>query len=150
MAMSEQILVPVDGSDNAIRALKVACVLAKAENRSIRLLHVVPNSGVPAGIQRFAEVEHIHSPPEYLYETAVAENVLNAARDEALAEGMDKVECSVEHGDVTKGILEVAGREGVDTIVIGTRGLSDIQSMVLGSVAHKVAHAADCRVIAVK
>jgi nucleotide-binding universal stress UspA family protein len=148
--MAEQILVPVDGSEHAFQALKVACALAKAENRSIRLLHVVPNKEVPEGLKRFAKVEHIQDPPEILYETAIAENVLNAARDQALAEDVHGVECSVEHGDATKGILEVAGREGVDSIVMGTRGLSDIQGMVLGSVAHKVAHTADCRVIVVK
>ncbi len=148
--MSEQILVPVDGSEHAFRALKVACALAKAENRSIRLLHVVPDKEVPAGLKRFAEVEHIQAPPEYLYETAIAENVLNAARDQALADDVQNLECSVEHGDATKGILGVAGRESVDSIIMGTRGLSDIQSMVLGSVAHKVMHAADCRVIVVK
>jgi nucleotide-binding universal stress UspA family protein len=150
VAMSEQILVPVDGSEHAFRALKMACVLAKAENCSIRLLHVVPSKEVPAGLKRYAEIEHMERAPEYLYETGIAENVLNAARDQALEDGIQNVECSIEHGDATKGILEVAGREGADTIVMGTRGLSDIQGMVLGSVAHKVAHAADCRVIIVK
>jgi len=148
--MAEEILVPVDGSEHAFRALKVACALAKVENQSIRLLHVVPNKEVPSGLKRYAAVEHMQDPPEFLYETAIAENVLNAARDQALAEDTQNVECSIEHGDATKGILEVAGREGVDSIVMGTRGLSDIQSMVLGSVAHKVMHAADCRVIVVK
>ena len=148
--MAEQILVPVDGSEHAFRALKVACTLAKAENRSIRLLHVVPNNEVPAGLKRFAEIEHMQDPPEFLYETAIAENVLNAARDQALAEDVQDLECSIEHGDATKGILEVAGHEGVDTIVMGTRGLSDIQGIVLGSVAHKVTHGADCRMIVVK
>lgn len=148
--MSEQILVPVDGSEHAFRALEVACTLAKAENRSIRLLHVVASKEVPAALKRYAEIEHMQAAPDYLYETGIAENVLNAARDQVLADGVQNVECSIEHGDATKGILEVVGREEVDTIVMGTRGLSDFQGMVLGSVAHKVAHAADCRVIIVK
>ena len=148
--MNEHILVPVDGSEHAFRALELASVLAKAENRGIRLLHVVPNKEVPAGLKQFAKVEHMRSPPEYLYETAIAEGVLNAARDQALTQHTENVECSVEHGDAAKGILEAAGRGDVDTIVMGTRGLSDIQGMVLGSVAHKVAHGADCRVIVVK
>ena len=148
--MAEQILAPVDGSEHAFRALKVACALAKAENRSIRLLHVVPNKEVPAGLKRFAAVEHMPDPPEVLYEAAIAENILSTARDHVLAQDVQDVKCSIEHGDATKGILEVARREGVDTIVMGTRGLSDIQGIVLGSVAHKVAHGADCRVVVVK
>lgn len=148
--MSNQILVPVDGSDHAFRALRVACSLAKSENKSIRLLHVVPNREVPEGLKRFTQIEHVHDSPESLYETAIAENVLTAARDQAAAAGAENVECSVEYGDASRGILETASREDVDTIVLGTRGLSDAQGLVLGSVAHKVAHGADCRVIAVK
>ena len=148
--MPGQILVPVDGSEHAMRALGVACELAKVEKRTIRLLHVVPSNEVPAGLKQFAQVEHIQNPPQYLYETGIAENVLNAARDQALEAGAVNVECSVEYGDATKGILGTAASEQVDTIVIGTRGLSDIQGMVFGSVAHKVAHAARCRVIMVK
>jgi len=148
--MSNQILVPVDGSDHAFHALRVACSLAKSENKSIRLLHVVPNREVPEGLKRFTQIEHVHDSPESLYETAIAENVLTTARDQAAAAGAANVECSVEYGDASRGILETASREDVDTIVLGTRGLSDAQGLVLGSVAHKVAHGADCRVIAVK
>jgi nucleotide-binding universal stress UspA family protein len=148
--MSAQILVPVDGSEHAFRALNVACVLARAEVRSIRLLHVVPNKEVPTALKRYAAIEHMQDPPEFLYETAIAENVLNVARDKALAEDVQDVECSIEHGEACKGILKVARRDGVDTIVMGTRGLSDFQGIVFGSVARKVAHGADCRVIVVK
>ncbi len=56
----------------------------------------------------------------------------------------------MERGDAATGILAIASDSDVDTIVMGTRGLSDIQGLVLGSVAHRVAHGADCRVIAVK
>lgn len=148
--MSGEILVPVDGSEHSFRALQVACSLAKAENKKIKLLHVVPNKDIPEALKRFARVEHINDSAEHLYESAVAENVLSAARDQAVAVGAEDVECSVEYGEASKGILEAASSGDVDTIIMGTRGLSDIQGLVLGSVAHKVAHGADCRVIAVK
>lgn len=148
--MSAQILVPVDGSEHSFRALQVACGLARAESKKIKLLHVVPSKEIPEGLKRYAEVENVHDSPEHLYESAIAENVLNAARDQAIATGTAEVECSIGHGDATKGILEAATHGDVDTIVMGTRGLSDIQGLVLGSVAHKVAHGAECRVIAVK
>lgn len=148
--MSGQILVPIDGSEHSLRALRVACGLARAESKKIRLLHVVPDKDIPEALKRYAEVEHIQDSPAHLYESAIAENVLNAARDQAVAIGAEEVECSVEHGDASKGILTAATDGDVDTIVMGTRGLSDIQGLVLGSVAHKVAHGAECRVIAVK
>lgn len=148
--MSEQILVPVDGSEHAIRALRVACSLASAEGKKIKLLHVVPSVDIPQALKRYAEVEHIQDSPEHLYESAVAENVLNVARDQAIELGAEDVECAIEHGEASKGILAAASRGNVDTIVMGTRGLSDIQGLVFGSVAHRVAHGAACRVIAVK
>ena len=148
--MSGRILVPVDGSEHSFRALDVACSLAKAEGKKIRLLHVVPNKDIPEALKRFAQVEHIHDSPELLYESGVAENVLNTARDQAAAIGALDVESSVEHGEASKGILAAASEGDVDTIVMGTRGLSDIQGLVLGSVAHKVTHGATCRVVTVK
>jgi nucleotide-binding universal stress UspA family protein len=148
--MSGRILVAVDGSEHAFRALDVACGLASAENKHLRLVHVVPNTGMPEGLKRFAAAEHVRESPEFLYESAVADSILNTARGQAISAGAEDVECSVEHGDVSRGILEVASQGDVDTIVMGTRGLSDIQGLVLGSVAHKVSHGASCRVITVK
>ena len=148
--MSGQILVPVDGSDHALEGLKVACSLAKADGKAIKLLHVVPNTAVPEALKRFAEVEHIQDTPQYLYEAGIAENILNMARDRAAEAGIDNVETEIEYGDAAKGILKVVSAGDVDTVVMGSRGLSDIQGLVLGSVAHKVSHGADCRVVTVK
>ena len=61
--MAKKILVPIDGSEHAFRALKVACALAKAENRNLKLLHVVPSNEVPAGLRRYTEVEHMRDTP---------------------------------------------------------------------------------------
>jgi nucleotide-binding universal stress UspA family protein len=148
--MSQQILVPVDGSEQSFEAIELACALAKDSGDTLRLLHVVPNKEIPEGLKRFAAVEHINSSPVYMYETAVAENVLNVAKGRAADRGAKDIELSIEHGDAAKRILEVADREHADTIVMGTRGLSDIQGLVLGSVAHKVTHGASCRVVVVK
>lgn len=148
--MSGRILVPVDGSEHAFRALEVACALARAEGKQLRLLHVVPSREIPKALERFAEIEHVHETPEHLYEAGIAENILNAARDRAATVGAEGVETSVEHGDASRGILAAVSHGDVDTIVMGTRGLSDIQGLVFGSVAHKVAHGAGCRVITVK
>ena len=148
--MSGRILVPIDGSEHAFRALEVACSLARSEGKRLRLLHVVPKTEIPEGLKRFAEVEHMRDSPEHLYESAVAENILDAARSQAASAGVADVESAVEHGDASHGILEAASRGDVDTIVMGTRGLSDVQGLVLGSVAHKVGHGAGCRVVTVK
>jgi len=148
--VSKQILVPVDGSDHALEALNVACSLARAEGKSIKLLHVVPNKAVPDALKRYADIEHIHDTPEYLYETSIAESILNMARDRSVEAGVKDVETEVAYGDAAKGILEAVSDGDVDSVVMGTRGFSDIQGLVFGSVAHKVSHGAGCRVVTVK
>lgn len=56
----------------------------------------------------------------------------------------------MERGEPAEQILETAKRTDVDLIVMATRGLSDIQGLVMGSVAHKVSHAAPCTVVTVR
>jgi nucleotide-binding universal stress UspA family protein len=148
--MNRELLVPIDGSEASLKALDVASIIARGQGASLRLLHVVPALAVPEGLKRYVEIENIPDPPRYVYDTAVADNVLNAGRDRAAANEVEHVEVAVAHGDVAERILEVANDEQVDMIVMGTRGLSDIQGLVLGSVAHKVAHGATCQVVMVK
>ncbi len=57
---------------------------------------------------------------------------------------------SVLDGDPAERILEYAERESADCIVMGSRGLSDVRGLVLGSVSHKVSNRAVCTCIAVK
>ena len=92
----------------------------------------------------------MESPPEWLLEQAIAEKVLVSASDRARRAGIDSVEPIAQNGDVARGIVDAARDHRIDTIVMGTRGLSDLQGLVLGSVAHKVTHAAPCTVVTVK
>jgi nucleotide-binding universal stress UspA family protein len=54
------------------------------------------------------------------------------------------------HGDPVKCILSMTEQEEVDVIVMGTRGLGDLQGLLVGSVSHKVSNLAPCTCIAVK
>ena len=101
-------------------------------------------------LKEWARAEHVDSPPTVLYEQAIAENVLAGAESRAADRGAHRMERLMERGDPTKRILEEANRCAVDVIVMGTRGLSDLQGLVMGSVAHKVTHAAGCTVVTVR
>jgi nucleotide-binding universal stress UspA family protein len=50
-------------------------------------------------------------------------------------------------GHVAKNIVETATAHGADLIVMGSRGLSDIQGILLGSVTHKVMQLAPIAVL---
>lgn len=54
------------------------------------------------------------------------------------------------HGEAAPTILTFAEEHQVDCIVIGSRGLNQFQTFLLGSVSHKVAKRAKCPVLIVK
>jgi len=56
----------------------------------------------------------------------------------------------IREGDPAKEILKYAGENGIDHIVIGPRGLGNIQGALLGSVSSKIIHLARCPVTLVK
>lgn len=147
--MNKHILVPVDGSDHSLKALDVAADLAEKYGSKIIILHVVPSNEVPEGLRKWAKTEQFRDPPEAIYEQAIADGILEDAERRLADKKMDTIQRASEYGDVAKRILEVARREDANLIVMGTRGLSDFQGLVMGSVAHKVTHAAPCTVITV-
>lgn len=53
-------------------------------------------------------------------------------------------------GGVARTIVGAAREEGADLIVMGTRGLGDFASLVVGSVTQKVLHGAPCPVLVVR
>ncbi len=57
---------------------------------------------------------------------------------------------SVREGRTADIILQTAASSRADLIVLGSRGLSEIQSLLLGGVSHSVAHEARCPVLLVK
>ena len=148
--MTKKLLVPVDGSDHAFKALDFASELAAKDGSSLCLLYVVTKRELPESVRHFAESEHIEGPPESIYEKVVAQNILQAALERVRDKRLTAVEAIERDGDPAKIIAEVANTQRFDVVVMGTRGLSDIRGLIMGSVAHKVNHLAKCTVITVK
>jgi nucleotide-binding universal stress UspA family protein len=146
----KKILVAIDGSANSFKALDFASDLAQKYGAELLLLHVAPSAELPESVRRFAEVEHIEGPPEWVYGQVIAQNILSNAQERARAKGATKIAARVREGDPAKVIVETARNEHADAIAMGTRGLSDLRGLLMGSVAHKVSHLAECTVITVK
>ncbi len=147
--MSRKILVPIDGSEQAFKAIDVAARLAHNGDAEVVLLNVVGREQLPEAVRRFAQVEHIDGPPEWQYEQLVAAGVLKAGQKRACNNGIKSVDTRVRHGDPTKAIVEAASFDLVDMIVMGNRGLGAIKGLAFGSVSQKVSHLAPCSVITV-
>jgi nucleotide-binding universal stress UspA family protein len=79
-----------------------------------------------------------------------ADAILGEAEHTARAAGVDKVTRVVGEGDPVKAALKAIPENGVDLVVVGTRGLTGLHEIALGSVAHKMTVVAPCPVLVVK
>ena len=144
--MFERILVAIDGSPIAERALACAVEIGRRYTAKLIILHVV--------LRRFYAV----TPSEAgVLATAVYVKELEAEGEEIIkkAEGYVKnagvnYECKLVQGLPADEIVKVGRAENVDLIVIGSRGLSEVRAFLLGSVSDKVSHHAKCPTLIVK
>lgn len=146
------ILHPTDGSADSKKALDLACDLARDRGARLIVVHVQRKHGldsVPAELARFERVEGLRMTDADLYR-ATAEAIARGAEEEARARGLSAVESLVVEGDPSREIVNTAKAKGVDLIVMGSRGLGDLQGLLLGSVSHKVSHAAPCSCLVVR
>lgn len=148
-----KILVAIDGSDHAWKALDLAADLAKLHEARLIILHVVPYEAVPDALRAFAKAEHIPLEEErarFHQARTLGDELTRSAEARAKETGVKAVEGRTAEGKPADEILEVAREEGVDMIVLGSRGLSEPKALFLGSVSHKVAYHAACTCVTVK
>ena len=148
----QRILVAVDGSKPSMDASIQAIDIAKRYDAELIALHVV-SPGI-----RYNYLEDVITPrlPRALKDVMMiamqkGERHVNKVRQNASEKNV-KVKTDVVIGisSVVKEIIEYAEKNRVDMIVIGSRGLSGIKKMLLGSVASEVLKYAHCPVLVTK
>ena len=80
----------------------------------------------------------------------VGNAIVDRAEGIARKHGAGKIDRIVTEGDAADVILQCAKDQDADLIVMGTRGLSDLRGLFVGSVSHKVSHLAECSCIMVR
>lgn len=136
----EKILVPVDGSEQATLAASWAAKLAQRMGNELTLLHVyVIDSAETIGLanQSKDEIKDVQ-------ERRAAE-VFDKAKS-AMVETGEEVKTIVVIGDPAEEIIGLAKSGGYDHIVMGNRGMSLVEELLLGSVSEKVIREAHCAV----
>jgi nucleotide-binding universal stress UspA family protein len=133
----KHILVGFDGSTNALRALEEALDIGSADTR----ITVVAAAQAPA-------------PPDRVL-PAGAEGLEERRREledarRRLAELGRDAELVAVAGAPADVLVEEAEKRGADLIVVGWRGLSGAERLVMGSVSSKVARTAPCSVLIVR
>jgi len=173
--MIKSILCALDGSSHAEHALELSIEMAKRFDARLVLFHVLMRNLDPSEIRRFSEIEGLSEesvssvtrlqnvdsrievghpfdakgiPSSTLVE--LGHHILDSARGEADEKGVKDIATVIGDGDPATRILSCAEKEGVDCIIMGSRGLSDIQALLQGSVSRKVSNRADCTIITVR
>lgn len=163
-SLFEKILVPLDGSDHSVHALKKAIQIAKNFDAKVTLINVYSlttpvvtepftSVGVPIAVTG-PMTPTVSIPNEVFSKLAeahrqVGANILANGKERAHAEGV-QVKTLLKEGHTVEEILRTASEGKYDLIVIGARGLSTIKEILLGSVSHGVVMHASCPVLVVK
>ncbi len=174
--MFTKIAVATDGSPLAEKAVQTAAGLAATCQSELIVLHVLMHGEPPEALKRMVQVEHLTSNHPQL--RAALDNVpsqmmsaqrdverhridheiiaimggriLDGAKTMARELGVASVTGEVLEGESVDQIVDAAKRADVDLIVLGTRGLGPLKSLVMGSVSQKVAQRAQCACLIVK
>ncbi len=144
MIQVRRILVPLDFSRHADHVLEWAGHLAKEHGSRLLLLHAYH---LPV---EFQQLEGAYLPQDFWASVKTeAEQNLGRLAEPLRAQGLE-VEVIVREGYPATVIEEEAVDRQADLIVIGTRGLSGLKHLLLGSIAERVVQKAPCPVLTVK
>jgi nucleotide-binding universal stress UspA family protein len=145
--MFRSIVVGIDGSETAGKAVEQAIELAAAIGASVELVSAY--EPVPAERRRREARE---APPDLQWTITPREDVdavLEEATARARAAGV-AVNAYAREGDPADAILDVAEERGADLIVVGNKGMTGTKRFLLGSVPNKVSHHAPCSVLIIR
>ncbi len=137
--MFERIVLAVDGSEPAQRAVPVAADIASKYGSDVIVVHVLEQQLGRGGPIAFDSTEEA---------TRVADDTAKSLKDvgvSARAEARAAIA-----GRAAQEIMDLATSEDAGLIVMGSRGMSDWQGLLVGSVAHKVLHLASVPVLIVR
>jgi nucleotide-binding universal stress UspA family protein len=143
--MFRNVLVAIDGSTHATRALVEAAELAERNNAGLTVITSVPDAsswlmsvGYTEGIDFKALAQETEREYRKLLDSAVDALPQNLPVTKVLA-----------HGRPGRCILEQVQRGEHDLVVMGSRGRGEVSSLLLGSVSHQVLNASPAAVLIV-
>lgn len=157
----QRILLVTDGSDHSQRALRYLGHFPIPDLSEVHVMHVLPPMPSPALIARSwpAGSESMAPIPPYESEEMLAKQVEEEERQGVilLRESVNTLgDYGIEaksvllRGDAATEIIEYANQNQIGLIVAGSRGLSQMRRLLLGSLSRKLVHYAGCSVLIVK
>lgn len=171
--MISTIIAPIDGTEQSDNALSLASDMAQKYGARLVLVHALLRGTSVSIMQEIAEakgfldqvrdklanvetipiatVAGVAAPMEVLpNETLEDFGHLLLQSAESSISGVGDIAIRVIDEDPAKAILRCVEEENGDLIVIGSRGVGDLKSLLLGSVSHKIVEEASCPCVVVK
>ena len=177
--MLRKIVLAHDGSDHADKALDLAITLAKATDSELEIVNVLSDQSLTQDELTLAETEYgaamhqglgdlklvplggapwvgttalLQTRPELgpTVRRVLGEQIVRQAAATATTKGVARVTTAVESGDPASAIVRRAQEAKADLVMMGSRGLSNIKGLLIGSVSNKVVSMAECSVVTVK
>lgn len=145
------ILICYDGSDDARAAVEQATALFPAQKAAVLtvwepFIEVVARSTVGFGLlPSVPDAGEIDKASETAARQTAAEGAELASQRGLSADPR----CASQETTAARAILAVANELGADAIVMGSRGLTGLKSLLIGSVSHEVIQHADRTVVVV-
>lgn len=136
----KKIVIAADGSDHSVRAALYAIELAGKFSSWIDVVYVVDMDK--------SRTDVLHFGNKHALEKMRIDRLSEVEKQ--LTDAEVNYEFHILHGEPGPTIIDFANEHDVDCIVIGRRGLNKLQTIVLGSVSHKVAKRANCPVLIIK
>jgi nucleotide-binding universal stress UspA family protein len=144
--MYKRILVPLDGSARAERAVSVAARLARAAGGTVILMEV---SNPPVGYGPYVDISGQAPLPAIVWDNQKASAYLNTVAKDSYLAGVT-TETTIFSGPVADAILGAVESSHADLIVMSSHGRTGLSRWVLGSVAQKVVHHAPVPVLVLR
>ena len=139
----KQILVAVDGSQEAEWAFKKSIEITKRNNAVLNLIHVVDTRSFTAMTKRVPSMD------DQIFD--FGKKLLDKYKNEAEAAGISEVNVFVVPGSPNKVISrDYAKKLNADLIVCGAQGLNAFEHYLLGSVSQHIVSTSPCDVLVVR
>ncbi len=152
--LPKTLLVPVDGSRNSCAAAAYAARMAERMGAQVQLLYAFPETpldmfGTVSESPSRQNLQYVSSGAFEKLRDESAETAFKAAVD-AIGETAANVDKKVIAGEPGEAILQHAKDVQGAMIIMGRRGLSHFQEILMGSTTQRVMHHAKCPVLVVR
>lgn len=146
----KKVLACVDFSENSAKAVQEALHVAQVDGAALECLYVYQSAlamsldygGMVPPMPADAGEETLE-----MWKAELASFMAPLTRE---ADGVEVKTVVTERVNIREAILEYAAENGVDLVVLGTRGKSGLRELLIGTTAEKIVQNAPCAILAVK